>query len=92
MEGIERVLAGLTRIVMRGGDAWQMRDGWIAWAGGVERVRARVGLVRIVKRGGDLHTDEVLGLTCPSEGLLAPFVTVLTTSSARSVTWLGLGG
>jgi hypothetical protein len=84
MEGSERVLAGLTRIVMRGGDAWQLHDGWVTLAG-VERVRARVGLARIVTRGGDLHTDEGLELTRPSEGLLAPFVTVLNTSSARSV-------
>ena len=47
MEGGERVLAGLSRIVMRGDDAWQIHDGWVTWAGGVERVRARVGLARI---------------------------------------------
>ena len=85
MEGSERVLAGLTRIVMRGGDAWQIHDGWATWAGGVERVRARVGLDRIVMCGGDLHTDEGLELTRPNEGLLSPFVTVLNASSARSV-------
>lgn len=85
MEGSERVLAGLTRIVMRGGDAWQIHDGWVTWAGGVERIRALAGLARIVMRGGDLHTDEGLGLTHPGKGRLVPFVTVSNTPPAGSV-------
>ena len=91
MEVNECVLSGLTRIVMRGGDAWQIDDGWSTWAGSVECVRALVGLARIVMRGDDLHTGEDFGLTGPSGGLSVPFVTVSNTSSARSVEQLDLG-
>jgi hypothetical protein len=70
---------------MRGGDAWQIDDGWATWAGDVECIRALVGLARIVMGGDDLHTGEDLGLTGPSRVLLVPFVTVSNTSSARSV-------
>lgn len=85
MEASERGLAGFTRIVMRSGDAWQIRDGGVTCAGGVELVRALAGLARIVMRGGDLYTDEGLGLTRPGKGLSVPFVTVSNTSSASSV-------
>jgi hypothetical protein len=92
MEGGERLLAGLTRIVMHSGDAWQIRDGGVTCAGSVELVPALAGLARIVMRGGDLHTDEGLGLTRPDKGPSLPFVTVLNTSSTRSVALLNLGG
>ena len=85
MEVSECVLSGLTRIVMRGGDARHIHDGGATLAGGVEYVRALFGLARIVMRGDDLHTGDDFGLTGLSRGLLVPFVTVSNTSLVRSI-------
>jgi hypothetical protein len=75
MEGSERALAGLLRIVYvcggagEGEDDWQIVDESVfsPWIGGTERVRVLAGLVRIaiLTRGGDWRTADELELEIP---------------------------
>src|SRR5487761_1721744 len=92
MEGSERALAGLVRIVMRGVGASKIGDRWVSTGGGSDRVRVLSGLVRIVIRGGDLHAADDFGAALCGNGLLVTFATVLRVISIDCIVAVDLGG